>query len=179
MEALALRRRGRRAPPRTRSTTHGARNETLLNHDQIVALQGVFTSDPTIAAIRVILRDQLLKAGVCVRREGRPVKLTPTFERFLNTTWVAFAGDCLDSILSFGLVAVAFDDDPDLAERQARQARRAGGTIPSSAIVPLVPPMETITLSMSRGGRARLQPSSTRVRPRRHAAHRPRRTSSL
>ena len=139
-------------PPRSRRRRlPGARggNETFLNREQMTALHHTFTSSPVMAAVRQVLHGELLRGGICVQRHGHEVELTPAFRKHLNTRWIKFAADVIDSFLTFGLAVVAFDEDKDLV----RQRRRLPGALTGPLLAPLVPPLECIDVAVAPAGR--------------------------
>ena len=163
MDALSIRNRGKRAPPKRKGTepfnigpsiglaSTGKPGEFRLNMDQMEALQQLYTSSPAIAAARSVLRGQLLGGGIVLRRGGEDVTLKPEFQRYLSSKWLAFAGDVLDSFLCWGLVVVAYDEDLELQRRAARLATK--GAKPEPVLAPMVPPRECIELAFRQTGK--------------------------
>ena len=86
---------------------------------------------------------------VVEQRDGHEVELTPAFRKHLNTRWIKFAADVIDSFLTFGLAVVAFDEDKDLV----RQRRRLPGALTGPLLAPLVPPLECIDVAVAPAGR--------------------------
>lgn len=158
MDALSLRRRGKRVVPKSSSSktpfqvgphiglsSNGHPGEFRLNGNQMEAIESLYNSTPAIAAARSVLHGQLLSGGIVLRRNGTDVKLRPEFERYLSTKWLSFAADSLDSLLKWGLVAVAYDEDLDLKRR-----RKASENV----LCPIVPPRECIDIAYIAGGLA-------------------------
>ena len=162
MDPLSVRSRGRRAAPRGRKSgpfsmgphqglSGGGRpGEFRLNGQQMEALEQLYTASPAIAAARSVLHGQLLGGGIVLRRNGQDVELKAEFQRYLSTKWLAFAGDCLDSYLKWGLVVVAYDEDYEL---QRTKKKAAAGADTPAVLAPLVPPRECIEISYVQGGR--------------------------
>ena len=46
---------------------------------------------------------ELFRGGICAQRNGCDLELTPAFLNFLNTKWMQFAADVVDSFLKFGV----------------------------------------------------------------------------
>ena len=162
MDALSIRARGKRAPPKSKSgapfnigasiglASTGRPGEFKLNGDQMAALEALYTSSPAIVAARSVLRGQLFGGGIVLRRGGEEVKLKAEFQRYLSSKWLAFAGDVLDSLLKWGLCVVVYDEDVDLKRRASKVAAR--GVKPDPVLAPLVPPRETIEIAYRQGG---------------------------
>mgnify|MGYP004316144929 CR=1 FL=1 len=164
MDALSIRARGKRAPPKSKSgapfnigasiglASTGRPGEFKLNGDQMAALEALYTSSPAIVAARSVLRGQLFGGGIVLRRGGKDVALKPEFQRYLSTKWLAFAGDVLDSLLKWGLVVVAYDEDEELKDR-ASKVPAANGAKRDAVLAPLVPPRECIEIAYRQSGR--------------------------
>ena len=164
MDAMSLRRRGKRAAPKSARgapfnigasiglASTGRPGEFKLAGDQMSALEALYTSSPAITAARSVLRGQLFGGGIVLRRGGEDVKLKPEFQRYLSSKWLAFAGDVLDSFLKWGLCVVAFDEDPVL-KRRASKLPLAKGEKREPVLAPLVPPHECIEIGFRQGGR--------------------------
>lgn len=162
MDPLSVRSRGRRAAPRARKggplsmgphhglSGGGRPGEFRLNGQQMEALEQLYTASPAIAAARSVLHGQLLGGGIVLRRNGEDVELKAEFQRYLSTKWLAFAGDCLDSYLKWGLVVVAYDEDYEL---QRTNKKAAVGADTPVVLAPLVPPRECVEISYVQGGR--------------------------
>ena len=50
-----------------------------------------------------MIHGELFRGGICAQRDGCDIELTPTLLNFLNTKWMQFAADVVDSFLQFGL----------------------------------------------------------------------------
>ena len=110
---MELRKRGaRRAPPPAiRPSAAYQEKEQYVSREQMEALQALYTSSPAIAAVREVLRGELFRGGLCLKRGGKDVVLTAEFERHLRGPWLDCASKILDSILKWGLVVVVLDED--------------------------------------------------------------------
>ena len=164
MDALSIRRRGKRAAPKSARgapfnigasiglASTGRPGEFKLAGDQMSALEALYTSSPAITAARSVLRGQLFGGGIVLRRGGKDVTLKPEFQRYLSSKWLAFAGDVLDSFLKWGLCVVAFDEDPVL-KRRASKLPLVKGEKREPVLAPIVPPHECIEIAYRQGGR--------------------------
>ena len=151
MDASRLRARGQRRAPKPPSRASSQSASTKFNLSQLQALQSMYQSSPIIGAVRSILLHQLLSGGICLRREGELIPTTPAFQKHLSSHWLGFARNCIDSLLSIGVVAVAFDEAEDL-KRAQRQLPRVAGSAPPMALAPLVVPLECCELSFRPSG---------------------------
>ena len=70
----------------------------------------------------------------------------------LSLISIAFAGDVLDSLLKWGLVVVAYDEDEELKDR-ASKVPAANGAKRNAVLAPLVPPRECIEIAYRQSGR--------------------------
>jgi hypothetical protein len=147
---MDLRRRGRRAAPTPRASATRDGAETSLNYDQMNACNHVYSTSPVIAGVRQVLHGELFRGGICAQRDGCDVELTAAFLNHLNTKWMAFAADVVDSFLKVGFVVVAYDEDQELA----RQRRRIAGASTEPLLAPLVPPLECVDVCFTPAGRA-------------------------
>ena len=78
---MELRKRGaRRAPPPAiRPSAAYQEKEQYVSREQMEALQALYTSSPAIAAVREVLRGELFRGGLCLKRGGKDVVLTAEF----------------------------------------------------------------------------------------------------
>ena len=164
MDAMSIRSRGKRAAPKRSGggpfnvgpsiglASTGRPGEFKLNMNQMEALESLYTASPAITAARSVLRGQLFGGGIVLRRGGKDVALKPEFQRYLSTKWLAFAGDVLDSLLKWGLVVVAYDEDEELKDR-ASKVPAANGAKRDAVLAPLVPPRECIEIAYRQSGR--------------------------
>ena len=164
MDAMSIRSRGKRVAPKRSGggpfnvgpsiglASTGRPGEFKLNMNQMEALESLYTASPAITAARSVLRGQLFGGGIVLRRGGKDVALKPEFQRYLSTKWLAFAGDVLDSLLKWGLVVVAYDEDEELKDR-ASKVPAAKGAKRDAVLAPLVPPRECIEIAYRQSGR--------------------------
>ena len=88
--------------------------DTHVNTSQMSAILFLYNNNPSIQAARSVLVGQLLSSGLAVKRSGKEVKLTATFEEHLRSKWIPFARDVIDSTLMWGFSPVSMDlDDAD------------------------------------------------------------------
>ena len=99
----------------------GSSGEVRINANQMAAIQHLYNSSPSIQAARSILVGQLLSSGLTLMRSGESVQLTSTFSKHLESHWLPFARQVVDSILMFGfcVVSVEEDDPPPFAAFKA------------------------------------------------------------
>lgn len=135
---IDLRKRGKRREGRVRNPRIGSDGpmsaidaghpgEVVVSTDTMMALAHLYQTSPSIQAARTILMGQLLSSGVVVRRGGMDVELTDSFSKFLESKWLPFARDCIDSLLQFGFVVVALEPDdppPFSGKRRADSLRK-------------------------------------------------------
>lgn len=104
----------------------GSAGECRLNLKQMAAIQHLYHTSPSIQAARTILMGQLLGSGIQLTRVGKPVKLTPTFEKHVEAQWIPFAREVIDHTLMYGMVVVSIEEEiePPFAKfvRDSRQA---------------------------------------------------------
>ena len=88
---MELRKRGaRRAPPPAiRPSAAYQEKEQYVSREQMEALQALYTSSPAIAAVREVLRGELFRGGLCLKRDGKDVKLT---QKLLPTRFLVSRG---------------------------------------------------------------------------------------
>ena len=154
MDGLSLRRRGRAKAPALEEPLAQRGKEIFLQRPQLEALFSTYHSSSAIGAVREILLSQLFAGGICVKRNGEDVTLTPVFDAHLQRHWTQFGKDCVDSILTFGLVVWTVDESLELRRRQKRVRRRPGTPLPAAAsLLPLVPPLDTVDISVAPAGR--------------------------
>lgn len=102
----------------TSSTPYGAFEqggvgECRVNSRQMAAIEHLYYSSASIQAARTILHGQLLGSGLSVTRNGKAVKLTPSFQKHLEGTWTSFAREVVDATLMWGMVVVTIEEEPD------------------------------------------------------------------
>ena len=149
-----------------------------VNQSQMGAILHLYNQQPSIQAARSVLVGQLLSSGISVKRAGKEVKLTATFEEHINQKWMPFARDVIDSVLMWGFVPVSMDsDDPEpfAGLRVGKRARdedtygsqdktaahasdvtvppRRPGPRTARNLVPFVPTFGTYEIVMSKHGR--------------------------
>lgn len=148
-----------------------------------VQIHQLYTTSPSMQAARSILMGQLLSSGIVLRRSGKDVPLTEGFAKHLESVWMPFARDVIDSFIQYGFAAVSIEEeDPppftafqnggkgvgdaiDVEKRSKRQ--RLGSTAPARAesetakdllrsqtnLIPCVCEMGTYEVSWLMGGR--------------------------
>jgi hypothetical protein len=99
--------------------------QVTIDNRQLQALHHVYQSSTSMQAARSILVGQLLSSGIVVRRSGRDVPLTEQFARHLESVWIPFARDVVDSFLQFGFAVVSIEEQtpPPFAGLTARIKR--------------------------------------------------------
>lgn len=93
------------------SIDRGAPGEIKISNDSLSAMEALFLTSPSIQAARQIIMGQLLSSGIRIRRKGKDVKLTESFERHLEQVWLPFARQVVDSFLKWGFVIVSLDEE--------------------------------------------------------------------
>lgn len=178
---MDLRKRGARTVGQRRNTAtgplqplqSGGIGETRISADQMAALHGLFQTSSSMQAARQILVGQLLSSGVVIRRQGKDVELTEQFAKHLESVWLPFARDIIDSFLQYGFAAVSIEEElpPPFGglttgEREAKRPRKlpaqtgpglyskVGTASPATNLVPVVCEPGTYELSFVMGGRA-------------------------
>jgi hypothetical protein len=73
---------------------------------------------------------QLLSSGVVVRRNGTDVPLKPTFQKHLESLWLPFARNVIDSFLCYGFAVVSLEEEPLQAFANFKAAKK-NATTPS------------------------------------------------
>lgn len=91
----------------------GSAGECRINTRQMAAIQHMYHTSPSIQAARTILIGQLLGSGIQLTRAGKPVKLTSTFEKHVETAWIPFAREVIDNALMYGMVVVSIEEESD------------------------------------------------------------------
>ena len=100
--------------------------DTYVNQQQMSAILHLFNSNPSIQAARSVIVGQLLSSGLCVKRSGKEVKLTATFEDHLRSRWIPFAREVIDATLCWGFCPVSMDIDdaePFAALKNGKRSR--------------------------------------------------------
>ena len=116
----------------------GSAGECQINSKQMASIQHLYHTSPSIQAARTILMGQLLGSGLQLTRAGKAVKLTPTFSKHLETQWMPFAREVIDSTLMYGMVVVSMEEEtPPAFAKFIRDSRGQnngahGDTEPSS-----------------------------------------------
>ena len=128
--------------------------EHKLNQQQVYALETLFNSNPAIQACRTILMGQLLGGGLELRRDSKPVDLTPIFKRHLDEVWVPFAAKVVDSFLCWGYTVFSIEEDEDsYATQELKRQRPDSSAAKVANLVPVVPPSDTYSVAFVMGGR--------------------------
>jgi len=91
----------------------GTAGEVRIDSNQMLAIDRLYNTSPSLQAARAILVGQLLSSGLSLTRSGEAVKLTPTFEKHLAARWMPFARTVVDSVLKFGFCVVSVEEDTD------------------------------------------------------------------
>jgi len=89
----------------------GSAGECRVNTRQQAAIQHLYTTSPSIQAARTILMGQLLGSGLQLTRNGKAVKLMPSFSKHLELAWMPFARRVIDETLMSGMVVVSLEED--------------------------------------------------------------------
>ena len=149
---MELRKRGaRRAPPPFLRPSAGYDEaRQYLNREQMQALETLYNGSPSISAVRQILRGELFRGGLCLKRDGKDVDVQPEFRRHLNGPWMRCAERVLDSFLKWGLCVLAVDEDQQLTRKRRRLP---GGGAVAPVLIPIVPELDAYDLKTSMGGR--------------------------
>ena len=131
--------------------------EHRVNLQQIHALENMFQSNPAVRAARTVLSGQLLSGGICLRKNGQEVKLTPEFDDHLNRSWLSFAQDVIDSFLKWGFVVVSYEHSDDYTtkvstKRQKKESNDANSN-EVEVLIPIVPTLGTYEVAYFMGGR--------------------------
>lgn len=161
----------------------GAPGETRVVGDQMTAIHQLYTTSPSMQAARQILMGQLLSSGIVLRRSGKDIPLTEGFAKHLESVWIPFARNVIDSFIQYGFCVVSieeedippflsflnkgksFGDGVDIEKRAKRQ--RLGTTTPANQeektvkdllnsgknMVPTVCELGTYEVSFLMGGR--------------------------
>ena len=136
----------------------GRPGEHRLNRVQMNAIEQLYQSHPAISAARAILHGQLLAGGIEMRRDGEKREVKPAFKAHLDEMWLPFAASVIDSLLKFGFVVIAYEEDEEslVARSRARRERRepaAARAAQANNLVPIVPPTDTYDVAYVMGGR--------------------------
>ena len=131
---MDLRKRGarkERALPKGRidplSVDGNAPGAIGISSESMAALAHLYQVSPSIQAARTVLCGQLLSSGVVVRRAGRDVNLKDTFQRHLESVWIPFARNVIDSFLQFGMCLVSLEEEPPAPFANFLKGREAAG----------------------------------------------------
>ncbi|MDA9603584.1 hypothetical protein N9S30_00350 [bacterium] len=99
--------------------------DTHINQQQMSAILFLYNQNPSIQAARSVIVGQLLSSGLAVKRSGKEVKLTATFEEHLRSKWIPFARDVIDTTLMWGFSPVSMDMDDPEAFASLKSGKRA------------------------------------------------------
>jgi hypothetical protein len=114
----------------------GSVGDVRINQTQMSAIHHLYHTSPSIQAARSVLVGQLLSSGVSLTRNGKAVKLTPTFERHLEQCWFPFARSVIDHILMYGFVVVSIEEEDSEPFAEFRKAKRQRSGAASSSSEP-------------------------------------------
>jgi hypothetical protein len=144
-----------------------------VDKQQLQILQNLFETHPTLVAAKNVLESRLLSGGLSLRRNGRPVDLTPEFRQHVDDHWTQFARDVIGSFLVSGFVVISYEEEaPECATTRRRHKRKKGGdggdggdgdgAIASGLlrrrnVVPIVAPSDSYKVGFEMGGRAGYQ----------------------
>lgn len=138
MQSSVLRSKGRRRAPNRRGVNTGCGlTSKRLNIDQITSIDYFYCTHPAISAARSILCGQLFGGGLCLKKSGNIVQLTPNFRKHIDEAWLPFCKDVLDCILKYGLVPVAYDEMDSSIGPIFKQERKRRSEI--KHVIPMVP----------------------------------------
>ena len=84
--------------------------DVRIDQTQMSAIHHLYYTSPSIQSARCILVGQLLSSGLTLTRNGVSVKLTPTFEKHLENSWIPFARSVIDHVLMYGFVVVSIEE---------------------------------------------------------------------
>jgi len=154
--------------------------EVTVDPQQLQILQNLFETHPTLVAAKNVLESRLLSGGLSLRRNGRPVDLTPEFRQHVDDHWTQFARDVIGAFLIGGFVVISYEEEaPECATTRRRhkraRVRRAGGGEGGEAgeagaaaaasggalrrrnVVPIIAPADSYKVGFEMGGRAGYQ----------------------
>ena len=114
----------------------GTPGEVKISTDGQVAISHLYNSSPSIQAARTILMGQLLSSGVVVRRNGTDVVLKPIFQKHLESLWLPFARNVIDSFLCYGFAVVSLEEEPLPAFSNFKAAKKNALSNPPSDMNP-------------------------------------------
>lgn len=142
---------------------HGQK-EVSVAQGQLMALQNLFETHPTLVAASAVLEARLLSGGLTLRRDGTPIDVQPAFREHLDTHWTRFARDLLRQFLVAGFAVASYEKEPrDCATNRYRRTRRKGKQATLKRIaeqtfgeltVPYVAPFPTYRLTWEQVGKA-------------------------
>ena len=107
------------------STLSGSQNEHKVNSNQMLSLEHMYESNPVVQAARTFISGQLLSGGISLKKDGVMVDIENQFRDHLNTVWIKFAQDVIDSFLKFGFVVVAYDQQKDSVLSSNRNRKKS------------------------------------------------------
>jgi hypothetical protein len=102
----------RRASGPFSAFSSGVAGEVRVNGQQMMAIEHLYNTSPSLQAARAILVGQLLSSGLSLTRAGEAVKLQPAFEKHMQACWMPFARTVVDSLLKWGMVVVSLEEEP-------------------------------------------------------------------
>jgi hypothetical protein len=124
MSAVKLRSDGSRATPKPRGrdligpalgmSSDGIPGEKRINYTHVQAIETLYDTHPAISAAVSVLKGRLLSGGLTVMRNGKQVELKTEFKTHLNTKWLSFASDCIDSLLKFGYIVIVYEPEDEM-----------------------------------------------------------------
>jgi len=130
--SLAKARRGAKSTPMS-AFEQGSVGECRINTNQMAAIQHLYHTSPSIQAARTILMGQLLGSGLQLTREGKAVKLTSTFSKYLESQWIPFAREVVDHTLMYGMCVVSIEEEnPPPFSKFINDTRSAHTAVPAA-----------------------------------------------
>lgn len=115
----------------------GGSLQVTVDNQQLMALGYVYQTSTSMQAARSIMMGQLLSSGIVVRRSGKDVQLTEQFSRHLESVWIPFARDVIDSFLQFGFAVVSIEEQtpPPFATHLSKAKRSKSAASDASAAI--------------------------------------------
>lgn len=109
----------------------GSVGDVRVNQAQMSAIHHLYHASPSIQSARCIIVGQLLSSGLTLTRNGTSIKLTPTFERHLESCWLPFARSVIDQVMMYGFVVVSIEEEEKEPFSEYKKAKRPKASPPS------------------------------------------------